>query len=87
MAFKEKSTAARQSIEPLYTTEDARESLRYLSSTELDRVIDLEPGIKVRLRTSGHILGSCIAELWIENEGKVTKIVFSGDLEGKIRLS
>lgn len=71
---------ARQSIEPLYTTEDARESLRYLSSTELDQVIDLEPGIKVRLRTSGHILGSCIAELWIEDERKVTKMVFSGDL-------
>ena len=71
---------ARQHIEPLYTTEDARESLKYLRSTELDQVIDLEPGIKARLRTSGHILGSSIAELWIEDEGKVAKMVFSGDL-------
>jgi metallo-beta-lactamase family protein len=70
----------RHGIEPLYTTDDARESLRYLSSTELDQVIDLEPGVRVRLRTAGHILGSCIAELWIEDEGEVTKIVFSGDL-------
>lgn len=71
---------ARPRIEPLYTTEDARESLKYLSATELDRVIDLDSGMRARLRTSGHILGSSIAELWIEDEGKVAKIVFSGDL-------
>jgi len=74
---------ARQRMEPLYTTEDARESLRYLSSTEPDQVIDVEPGIRARFRTAGHILGSSIAELWIEDDGKVMKIVFSGDLGGQ----
>jgi metallo-beta-lactamase family protein len=67
-------------IEPLYTTKDAEASLRYLVPTELDRIIDLEPGIKLRLRNAGHVLGSSIAELWIEDEGKETKLVFSGDL-------
>lgn len=71
---------ARRHVEPLYTTADAEASLRYLVPTELDRIIDLEPGIKARLRNAGHILGSCIVELWIEDEGTKTKIVFSGDL-------
>jgi metallo-beta-lactamase family protein len=71
---------ARKGIEPLYTTRDAEASLRYLVPVELDSIIDLEPGIRVRLRNAGHVLGSCIVELWIEDEGKETKIVFSGDL-------
>lgn len=65
---------------PLYTTEDAEESLRYFSPVERDRMITLEPGIKARLRNAGHILGSSILELWVEDEGEEIKIVFSGDL-------
>jgi len=67
-------------IQPLYTTEDAEESLQYLAPVEYDRIIDVEPGIKVRLREAGHILGSSVAELWVEDGGRETKIVFSGDL-------
>jgi metallo-beta-lactamase family protein len=70
----------RKHVEPLYTTQDAQESLRYLVPTESDRIIDLEPGIRARLLTAGHILGSCVVELWIEDQGKTTKVVFSGDL-------
>ncbi len=71
---------AKRDLEPLYTMKDAEESLRYLVPMEPDRVIDLEPGIRTRLRNAGHVLGSCIVELWIEDEGRETKIVFSGDL-------
>jgi metallo-beta-lactamase family protein len=67
-------------IEPLYRTREAEESLRYLAPVELDQTIDLEPGSKVRLRNAGHVLGSAIAELWVEDEGKQTKIVFTGDM-------
>lgn len=71
---------AKKDIKPLYTTRDAQESLSYLAPTELDRIIDLEPGVKARLRNAGHVLGSSTVELWVEDEGKETKIVFSGDL-------
>jgi metallo-beta-lactamase family protein len=71
---------ARRDSEPLYTTADAEESLKYLAPTELDQTFDLEPNIKARLRNAGHILGSCMVELWVTDEGKETKIVFSGDL-------
>jgi metallo-beta-lactamase family protein len=34
----------------------------------------------VRFRDAGHILGSCIVELWLEEGGEQRKLVFSGDL-------
>ncbi len=71
---------ARRHIEPLYTTEDAEQSLQYLHPIERDTVFEVEPGIKARLRDAGHILGSCAVELWIEDSGTQTKVVFSGDL-------
>jgi len=37
-------------------------------------------GGKARFRNAGHILGSSIIELWIEDAGTETKIVFSGDI-------
>lgn len=83
---RKKRRQARKGLQPLYTTIDAEESLKLLVPTELDRIVDLEPGIKVRLRNAGHILGSSIVELWIEDEGKTTKVVFSGDLGKRNQL-
>jgi metallo-beta-lactamase family protein len=70
----------KKDIEPLYTTEDAEKSLRYFSTQERDKIIDIEPGIKAQFRNAGHILGASSIELWVEEEGTKTKIVFSGDL-------
>jgi len=73
-------------ILPLYTTEDAEESIRLLHPVERDRIIEPEPGIKARLRNAGHILGSSILELWVEENGGSIKVVFSGDLGKKNQL-
>jgi len=70
----------KKEILPLYTKEDAAESLQYLSPTERDRIITIEPGIRACLRNAGHILGSSIVELWIKEANEEIKIVFSGDL-------
>jgi metallo-beta-lactamase family protein len=77
---------ARDETQPLYTTEDAEASLKLLFPVERDQVIDIEPGIKARLRNAGHILGSSILELWVEERDESLKIVFSGDLGKKDQL-
>jgi metallo-beta-lactamase family protein len=77
---RKKRRRDRRGIEPLYTTKDAEDSLRFFRPTERDRIFDIEPGIRGRFRNAGHILGSSILELWVEDEGQETKIVFSGDL-------
>jgi metallo-beta-lactamase family protein len=73
-------------VQPLYTTEDAEAALRYLQPVERDRIIEPEAGIKGRLRNAGHILGSSILELWLEENQNSIKIVFSGDLGKKNQL-
>jgi metallo-beta-lactamase family protein len=77
---------SRSEIEPLYTTEQAEASLKYLSPVEGDEIIDVEPDVKARFRNAGHILGSSILELWIREGGESIKIVFSGDLGKKNQL-
>ena len=73
-------------IPPLYTTMDAEKALGLFSPVERDQLITVEPGIKARLRNAGHILGSSILELWVEDVSGEIKIVFSGDIGKKNQL-
>jgi metallo-beta-lactamase family protein len=65
---------------PLYTMEDAEKSLRSFQTIHYDEIIPLADGVKVRFQDAGHILGSAIIEIWVEEAGGQKKIVFSGDL-------
>ncbi len=73
-------------ITPLYTVEDAETSIKLILPIERDQIVDISPGIRARLRNAGHILGSSILELWIEEKGETLKTVFSGDLGKKNQL-
>ncbi len=65
---------------PLYTIDDANKSLPHLHAVERDEITTIDDNVKARLRNAGHILGSSILELWVqENDGEI-KIVFSGDI-------
>ena len=66
-------------VEPLYREEDAQKAAQLLTATYDDK-IEVAPGISVRFRDAGHILGSAIIEIWAQEDGKEVKIVFSGDL-------
>lgn len=67
-------------IEPLYTLEDADKALGLVKPVEYDQLIELNDDIRIVFNDAGHILGSAITELWVKEDGKETKIVFSGDL-------
>jgi metallo-beta-lactamase family protein len=62
--------------QPLYTREDVAAAMRLLRPLPYDRREAIFPGIELAFRDAGHILGSCIVELWLEGR----KLVFSGDL-------
>ncbi len=70
-------------LEPIYTQQDAVDCLSQFSSLNMDEIINLAPGVEIRLRDAGHILGSCIIEVWVEEDNNKLKIVFSGDLGQK----
>ena len=76
----------RGEIDPLYTIADAEASLGRLQPVERNEILDIEPGVRARLRNAGHILGSSILELWVEENGESIKLVFSGDLGKRDQL-
>jgi len=65
---------------PLYTAEDAEKSLRYFQPVSYNETVPLADGLKVRFQDAGHILGSAMIEIWVQEGGEEKKIVFSGDL-------
>jgi metallo-beta-lactamase family protein len=67
-------------VEPLYTAQDAIDSQVLFEKINYDETVQLTPEIKVRYRDAGHMLGSSIIEVWVTEDGKEQKIVFSGDL-------
>jgi metallo-beta-lactamase family protein len=70
----------RRLVEPLYTRPDAERAMRQFQALDYGTERQLLPGVRLRLRDAGHILGSAIVELWLEENGSRRKIVFSGDL-------
>lgn len=67
-------------LPPLYTAEEAAKSLEIFKSVEYDQIIDVAENIQVRFNDAGHMLGSSIIEIWVTENGKTEKIVFSGDI-------
>ncbi|MGD8346920.1 MAG: MBL fold metallo-hydrolase, partial [Lysobacterales bacterium] len=69
-----------KNIKPLYTLSEAEEVMRHLQGRRYRQKFEVVPGVTVRFRDAGHILGSCAVEVWVEHGGTRRKIVFSGDL-------
>ncbi len=72
--------AGKHPVPPLYTAEIAADSLKLFEPCDYDEVIEINDEIKVRFRDAGHMLGSAIIEIWVRENGKETKAVFTGDL-------
>ena len=67
-------------IEPIYTAEDAARCLELFQPVTYDKIIDITPDISVRFNDAGHMLGSSIIEIWVKEDEKEKKIVFTGDI-------
>ncbi len=66
--------------EPLYTANDAYAALKFFYPVHYGEEISAGEGVTVRFRDAGHILGSSILEIWVQEGDKRTKLVFTGDL-------
>ncbi len=77
---KKKSRQRRTLVKPLYTQEDAFAVLPHFSSIPYDQKVEITPAITIRMKDAGHILGSAIIEMWVNEDGKRVKVVFSGDI-------
>ena len=67
-------------MEPMYTAEEAARCLEIFEPVQYDEIIEITKEIHVRFNDAGHMLGSSIIELWVNENGKEEKTVFTGDL-------
>ncbi|WP_039879672.1 MBL fold metallo-hydrolase [Jonquetella anthropi] len=67
-------------VEPLYDETDIGNALKLLYPISYDDRYDVVPGLSVRFRDAGHIIGSSILEVFLTEGDRNVKVVFSGDL-------
>jgi metallo-beta-lactamase family protein len=67
-------------LEPLYVQEDVERLRPLYRPLSYEEPSTLAPGIAVRAVEAGHMLGSVSIEMTVEEGGKKTVVIFSGDL-------
>lgn len=67
-------------VEPLYTQEDADRSLKHLRSVLDGTPTEIAPGVTFRFVEAGHILGSAWTDIEVRENGRRTRLAFSGDI-------
>ena len=65
---------------PLYTIKDAKRALPLVKDIPYGKPLHLNDYVSICFHDAGHILGSAMAELTIQENGKMKKIIFSGDI-------
>jgi metallo-beta-lactamase family protein len=77
---KKRKRKGQKELPPLYTAEEAAKSLEIFRPVKYDEIIQIDENISVRFNDAGHMLGSAIIEVWVNEDGKQIKTVFSGDI-------
>ena len=67
-------------ITPLYSTADAEAALKLRRPLNYGQQHEVAPGIRLTYHDAGHILGSAIVELEVDDHHLTRRLVFSGDL-------
>ncbi|MDH7568920.1 MAG: MBL fold metallo-hydrolase [Armatimonadota bacterium] len=77
---KKKHRQGHPLVEPLYTVEDARRALHQFVGVSYHRTFEPVPGVAATFIDAGHILGSAVLLLDVEERGRRVRLAFSGDL-------
>ncbi len=67
-------------LKPLYTTADALAAVDHFVTVEYGSWFTIDEDIEVMYTDAGHIIGSAAVHLRIKEEGKTTRLTFSGDV-------
>lgn len=77
---KKNLRAGREAVEPLYTAEDAKNTMKLFRPCPYGQIITVDEGLSLRFTDAGHLLGSSSIECFLTEEGKQVTMVFSGDV-------
>jgi metallo-beta-lactamase family protein len=67
-------------LKPLYTKDDAKNSIGYLNKVEYKTWFHVLDGVEAMFTDAGHIIGSACVHLKITENDTTTRLTFSGDV-------
>jgi metallo-beta-lactamase family protein len=67
-------------IDPLYGEAEVQGVIKLLEPLDYAEWHELSPALRLRFSEAGHILGSAVTEIDLEDGGDVRRVVFTGDL-------
>jgi metallo-beta-lactamase family protein len=67
-------------LKPLYTEEDARNAMTNFVTVEYDNWFRVDENVEIQYTDAGHIIGSAAVHLRITEDGKTSRLTFSGDV-------
>jgi metallo-beta-lactamase family protein len=70
-------------VEPLFGPEDVIRVLQQMIAVPYHRKMTIAPGISISFHDAGHVLGSAVTAIDVDDAGKHKRIVFTGDLGRK----
>lgn len=67
-------------VEPLYNVEDAQRAINQMIAIPLKRPMNIAPGVTLTFLNAGHVLGSALCQLDLEERGVKRRVLYTGDL-------
>ena len=80
MYNKKRAHHGLEPVEPIYRKDDAVQCMELFIGIAHNRKLNINDSVKVRFTGTGHLLGAGAALLEITENGKVTKIAYTGDI-------
>jgi len=78
---RKKGYSRHEDPKPLYTSKDARKTLKQVERVPFDELKEIVPGVSFRLRRAGHLLGAASVEIRAKgSDGNRKTWCFSGDV-------
>jgi len=77
---KWRARMGKPAVKPLYTIADAEQALSQRRPLPYGSPCEIAKGVEVTFHEAGHILGSAIVELAVQDHHLTRRLVFSGDL-------
>jgi metallo-beta-lactamase family protein len=67
-------------LRPLYTIQDAKNCFEHFAAVEYGIWFDVLDGVQAMYTDAGHIIGSTCVHIKVKEDGKETRLTFSGDV-------
>jgi len=67
-------------LRPLYTIEDAKKAANHFEERNYGQWFDVIDGVQAMYTDAGHIIGSACVHIRVKEDGKETRLTFSGDV-------